>query len=321
MNQPNDPVDVPSLLPAQYNPQQNVPSDAKDKAICDLTSACYQKASQLSLTKEEVAQLSADFNDDCFQPGAAGKENLIYIEHAALRERLDSVIGMGQWCMIPTMRRVEEFEYQKDEWINNRRTGKTIPVKGSHVYVDAILLIRGAFVASAIGEMTYYPDNHTQNYADAVEGAETAALRRCCKRLGVGLQAWRKDWCLGWWDRKNASKRTKPTVTTQKPSQDAPNPPAPPSSAPAQSAPLTAKEERYQAKCRVQLLNKLQAAVGGANRQLFKHFCMSKLWLKADQELEVLDFKHVPKSPDEFASLIEELHKFDMQQQQPEIVP
>lgn len=320
MNQPNDPVDVPSLLPAQYNPQQNVPSDAKDKAICDLTSACYQKASQLSLTKEEVAQLSADFNDDCFQPGAAGKENLIYIEHAALRERLDSVIGMGQWCMIPTMRRVEEFEYQKDEWINNRRTGKTIPVKGSHVYVDAILLIRGAFVASAIGEMTYYPDNHTQNYADAVEGAETAALRRCCKRLGVGLQAWRKDWCLGWWDRKNASKRTKPTVTTQKPSQEAPNPPAPPCIDPPQpKAPTDIKLERY----RLKALNNLQAAPGQRNRKLVKDYFMSRLWIKADQELEVWPLKHVPTSPEGMAALIEELHKFDMQQQatNPEIVP
>jgi hypothetical protein len=50
--------------------------------------------------------------------------------------------------------------------------------------------------------MDYFPANSAQNYGDAFEGAKTAAFRRCAKEFGVGLQAWRKDWCAGWWIRK-----------------------------------------------------------------------------------------------------------------------
>jgi hypothetical protein len=78
-------------------------------------------------------------------------------------------------------------------------------VEGSRVYVEAMLVVRGCFVAEAIGEMEYYPKNASQNYGDAVEGATTAAFRRCAKGFGVGLQAWKKDWCEGWWARKRAS--------------------------------------------------------------------------------------------------------------------
>lgn len=64
-------------------------------------------------------------------------------------------------------------------------------------------MVRGCFVSEAVGEMSYFPHNDSQNYGDAVEGAKTAAFRRCCKEFGIGLQAWKKDWCAGWWQRKN----------------------------------------------------------------------------------------------------------------------
>lgn len=297
--------------------EQNLPSDAKNKAISDLTAACYQKASQLQLTKEEIAALSADFPDEAFQPGAAGKENLIYIEHAALRERLDQVIGMGQWCVIPIRRWEEKFTYQKEIWQNNRRTGQFEDVTGSHVYVDGIMLIRGAFVGSAIGEMTYYPDNHTQNYGDAVEGAETAALRRCCKRLGIGLQAWRKDWCLGWWQRKNAAGRQKPPQQSElpKPAQVA----TPTTKTPTKPVSTPAKpimDEKVLARYRMKALNNLQAAPGGPNRELVRHFAMAKKWINGNQELEQIPAAHVPTTPEQMAKLLEEVSAFEGHQRE-----
>lgn len=300
---------VSSALVERVEPTQNNPQDAKNKAISDLTAACYQKASQLQLTKEEIGALSADFPDEAFQPGAAGKENLIYIEHAALRERLDQVIGMGQWCMIPIRRWEETFTYMKDEWVNNRKTGQQIEVKGSHVYVDGIMLIRGAFVASAIGEMTYYPDNHTQNYGDAVEGAETAALRRCCKRLGIGLQAWRKDWCLAWWTRKNAPKSSikRPTTITPPPT----NKNAPQSQPEASRATLEASGVTVGPKYRLQTLNRLQAAPGGKQRPLVHQFLTVRGWIKPDQEPEDWQLEHLPKSAEEFVALGESIKAFE----------
>lgn len=320
MNDQSQPIE--SALPLAIVPQveHHDPADAKNKAISDLTAACYQKASQLQLTKDEVTALSADFPDEAFQPGAAGKENLIYIEHAALRERLDQVIGMGQWCMVPIRRWEEQFLYKKDEWVNNRRTGNQIDVKGSHVYVDGIMLIRGAFVASAIGEMTYYPDNHTQNYGDAVEGAETAALRRCCKRLGIGLQAWRKDWCLGWWQRKNK----RPLPTGQQPPGRA-EPPKPPQGSPppvkvdpsgSQSPPKPPLAPLATPKHRLKALNNLQAAPGQPNVGLMESYFRSKLWITGEQSVLDWPLEHVPATKEGMSKLSEDVIRFETTQRE-----
>lgn len=170
------------------------PEQAKVNAIADLTHAAYAKASTLALTAEEQAALQKDFPDEAFKPGAAGKESLIYIEHAFLRDRFNQVFGPGQWALIPRSRWAEDFTTDK---------GKP----ASRVYVEAMLLVRGCFVAEAVGDMVYWKGNDSQNYGDAVEGAKTAALRRCAKELGVGLQAWKKDFGDGWWARKHNSQK------------------------------------------------------------------------------------------------------------------
>jgi hypothetical protein len=180
-----------ATIPSPVKPEQ-----AKVDAIANLTMACYAKASMLQLTEEETAKLGADFPDDAFRPGAAGKENLLYIEHAFLRDRLNDVFGPGQWSLIPRSRWSQPFSYEK-------KGGEE--VHGEKIYVEAMLLIRGCFVDEAIGDMDYFPKNNATNYGDAVEGAKTQALRRCAKTLGIGLQAWKKGWCEGWWKRNRMS--------------------------------------------------------------------------------------------------------------------
>ncbi len=172
-------------------------AQAKIDAVANLTFKAYERASTLQPTSEEVAALQADFPDEAFQPGAAGKEHLIYIEHAHLRDRLNQVFNPGQWAIVPRNRWAEDFS-----------TGKG--TEASRVYVEAMLCIRGCFVSEAVGDMVYYKNNDSQNYGDAVEGAKTAALRRCAKELGIGLQAWKKSWTQGWWDRRNGKSRTAP---------------------------------------------------------------------------------------------------------------
>lgn len=176
-------------MPVMPSVEAMTPGQAKVDAIANLTFKAYERASTLQLTPEEIAGLQADFPDEAFQPGAAGKENLLYIEHAHLRDRLNRVFGPGQWAIIPRNRWAEDFTTAKGS-------------EASRVYVEAMLCIRGCFVAEAVGEMEYWKNNASQNYGDAVEGAKTAALRRCAKELGIGLQAWKKQWCEGWWARK-----------------------------------------------------------------------------------------------------------------------
>lgn len=189
-------------------------AQAKIEAVADLTAKAYARASELKLTPEEIKALQEEFPDEAFKSGAAGKENLIYIEHAFLRDRLNQVIGPGQWALIPRSRWGEDFSYQRQQH------GKWITVQGTRIYVESMLMVRGCFVAEAIGEMEYYPKNAGSNYGDAVEGAKTAALRRCCKEFGIGLQAWKKDWCEAWWQRRNAGTR-KPAAPTPTPMAEA----------------------------------------------------------------------------------------------------
>lgn len=179
----------PKLVASSMTPEQ-----AKVDAVAALTMSAYAKASELNLTPEEIAALGEDFPDEAFKPCAGGKEHLIYIEHAYLRDRLNKVFGPGKWAIVPRNRWAEQFKTQG---------GKD----ASRVYVEAMLMVRGCFVAEAVGEMEYFPHNAGQNYGDAVEGAKSACLRRCCKEFGIGLQAWKKDWGDGWWQRKRAGGR------------------------------------------------------------------------------------------------------------------
>ncbi len=176
---------------------------AKIDAVANLTFKAYERASTLVLTEAESVALRADFEDDAFRLGAGGDANLIYIEHAQLRERLNKVFGLGQWSIIP-----------RNRWSEDYKTGDGKPA--CRVYVEAMLLARGCFVAEAVGDMTYYPQNAKTNYGDAVEGAKSACLRRCAKELGIGLQAWKKSFCEEWKARQKSPKG-KPAQKVEEP--------------------------------------------------------------------------------------------------------
>ena len=189
-----EPSESTAIVPAAPS-NRTTPEQAKTDAIASLTMKAYDRASTLELTGDEAKKLLMDFPDEAFRPGAGGKDTLIYIEHAFLRDRLTEVFGMGKWSIVPRSRWQEEFMTSTNK-------------RGVRVYVEAMLVVRGCFVAESIGEMEYYPHNAAQNYGDAVEGAKSAAFRRCCKEFGVGLQAWKKGWCEGWWQRRNQPKQT-----------------------------------------------------------------------------------------------------------------
>lgn len=198
---------LPTIVNEQEQTPISTPAQARVDAVATLTMAAIQRASTLVLTPEESRALQADFPDEAFKSGAAGKERLLYIEHAFLRDRLNEVLGIGQWSLIPRSRWTEEFSTQKGQ-------------KGIRIYTEAMLLVRGCFVAEAIGDMDYYPGNAQTNYGDAVEGSKSAAFRRCSKEFGVGLQAWKKDWCEGWWQRRNNPRQPQPAK--QDPSKQEP---------------------------------------------------------------------------------------------------
>lgn len=178
--------------PVEPEAQRSAGAQARVEAVADLIKAAMARAGTLQLIKDESEKLLADFPDSDFQPGAGGKENLLYIEHAALRDRFNLVLGLGQWALIVRETWNEDFKTAK---------GQT----GVRVYSRAMMLIRGCYVGEAVGDMDYYPGNAAQNYGDAFEGAKTAAFRRCAKEFGVGLQAWRRGFGDGWRERRYAA--------------------------------------------------------------------------------------------------------------------
>lgn len=258
-------------------------AQAKVEAVAALTMSAYEKAATLRLTPEESAALQADFPDEAFQPGAAGKENLIYIEHAHLRDRFTQVFGLGQWAIIPRNRWAEPFKTKPSrDWPQGQ--------DGSRIYVEAMLVVRGCFVGEAVGAMEYYPHNASQNYGDAVEGAKTAAFRRCAKEFGVGLQAWKKEWCEGWWQRKRSSRRP-PAATSQ---------PPPPQQSPAAqpSAPKAAAETT-----RGYMIEQLNAHQPGPDRDVVTEFLINAGIIMPNEAVEDWPLRWVPNSKQQLAEL------------------
>lgn len=276
------PLQRPEPAPAM------TPAQAKVNAIAELTHTAYQKAATLQMTAEEAAKLAADFPDNAFQRGAAGKEQLLYIEHAHLRDRFNAVFGPGQWAIIPRNRWAEDFTFVNKD-------GKR--VDASRVYVEAMLLVRGCFVAEAVGDMVYYKNNESQNYGDAVEGAKTAAFRRCAKELGVGLQAWKKDWCLGWWQRQRAPRNIAPA-----PGVPPPRPkPAPP--APKPAAPVETEDEK-----KTRWL-KLCLEAGGGKPDYATEVFLDMGWILDTEDYKAISASVVPKTKKDAQHILDEIRR------------
>lgn len=180
---------------AVHQPPQNIVAltagQARIEAVANTLAKAYEKASTLNLTPEEATALMADFPDEAVRSGARGDANLLYLEHAFVRQRMLEVFGPGQWSII-----------NRRSWLDET---------GGWLYADVVLVCRGCFVGECIGAMRYSSRNARINYADAVKGAESDALGRICgTALGVGLQLWKKGFSEGWFVRQKAPKRSGP---------------------------------------------------------------------------------------------------------------
>jgi hypothetical protein len=201
----------PAPLPVVQKDKPNLPAkpeepttaaQARTDAVAHLTMSAYALAGQLPLTEDERRKLIEPFPDDDFRSLELDKQIFIYLEHASLRMRLNQVLGIGQWALIQRSRTAQSFKQYK-------RSGEI--VDAVHVFAECMLVIRGGFAGEATGEMTYYPANQSTHYGDCVEGAKSAALRLCCKELGIGLQAWDKAFQKGWLARNTqGNKPSKP---------------------------------------------------------------------------------------------------------------
>lgn len=185
---------APAAKPLEVMPRTQTATEARMESVNNLLTEAYKRASQLELTDGEEKALSAPFDDADFYRGAGGNQDLIYISHDALRMRLSNVLGR-KWSLI--IRR---------SWSEPFKAGSP-PKDAIRVYVEGVLLVRGVYVAEAIGDGVYYPHNAATCYSDAYEIATSSTLRRLCKSFGVGLQAWNKDFAEKWKAKYSGFKR------------------------------------------------------------------------------------------------------------------
>lgn len=140
-------------------------------------------------------------------------DGIPYMPHIFIRQRLLKAFGPGGWGL-----RAE-------------RTPGYDRALGC-VFWDGSLWAKGKYIARAVGQCKWQPTNRKMTQFDALEGARSDCLTRCCKDLGIGWElwdpAWRKQWIAThaesyWatnWKTKKKEKRWRLKNTAGEPSDD-----------------------------------------------------------------------------------------------------
>jgi hypothetical protein len=103
-------------------------------------------------------------------------DGLIYFPEMYYRRRLNEAFGPGAWAL-PIVR---------------------IGQDGQTVAVHCRLYAEGRFIAEAVGEADFIPNNSSYTYATAVESAKSNGLMRCCKDIGIASELWDPDFIKEW---------------------------------------------------------------------------------------------------------------------------
>jgi hypothetical protein len=172
----------------------------------------YKGASMLVVTKEEQATLTAAFERHLVEIRPDG---IIYLPQVFWRGRLNETFGTGQWCIVVKSQ-------SKDP---NR----------SKLYIEGVLMIRGHYVSTGVGEAEYVETNANQSWASVWEAAKSDCITRCCKDLGIAAELWQPEFIRKWIDEfavkvfvtdKNGKakvawrKKTSPPFWNENPSRD-----------------------------------------------------------------------------------------------------
>lgn len=137
----------------------------------------YRGASTLKVSDEEQTKLLAAFpaNEIEIRP-----DGLIFLPQTFWRKRLNTSFGIGQWCLIVKGQHKDPTE-GKDK-----------------LYLQGILMVRGCYVAEAIGEAELHSDNPLQSWASVWESAKSDCITRCCKDLGIASELWQPQFIQKW---------------------------------------------------------------------------------------------------------------------------
>lgn len=128
---------------------------------------------EVKLTEKEEEILSRAVNVDDMLIKPSGQP---YLSHPIYTKWFNEAFGRLGWSIVPRSKPMRQ----------------TAGPNRTQVVCPFVLYIHGQPAAFAMGEQDYYDNNNEQSFGDALEATFASALRRCAKRLGVGLEMWDK---------------------------------------------------------------------------------------------------------------------------------
>lgn len=155
-------------------PRAKTPAERVEKSLTDEIDLGALGLVELKLTPAEEKVLSEPVNPDDVLIKPSGQP---YLSHPAYTRWFNRAFGRLGWAMVPASK----------------------PMRSDRTVVQPFVLhVHRKPVAFANGEQEYHETNRDQTYGDALESTIASALRRCAKRLGVGLELWDKPWLDRW---------------------------------------------------------------------------------------------------------------------------
>lgn len=163
--------------PRARKPDQVLPPEAEEERnLTDEIMLGGFGLVELKLTPEEEAVLAEPVPLDQILIKPTGA---VYLSHPSYTRWFNRAFGRTGWALVPAAK----------------------PVKADNCVVcPYVMYVHGKPVAFAQGEQEYFANNRDQSYGDALESTVASALRRCSKRLGVGLELWDRAWTNAYLD-------------------------------------------------------------------------------------------------------------------------
>ena len=155
-----------SIVPFQRTP---------DGAIALPNEQKFQGASSLVLPQKTSSALMRTFAPPEYDILPSGE---CYVSHVFVRRRLNEVLGLGQWALVPVG--------------NPTIQDEKVIVREFYFYV------RSHFIRSVYGEAGYEKSNRRMSWGDALEAAYSNAITRGVKELGIASECWDKRWTEQW---------------------------------------------------------------------------------------------------------------------------
>ena len=158
------PSEVSSPLPSTNGRLPDVRQLTEDVDVSVLGVA------EITLTPKEETVLSEAVAETDVSIKPTGQP---YLSHTVYTRWFNRAFGRTGWSLVPASK----------------------PMRSEQSVVCPYLMyVHHVPVAYAVGEQQYHEGNRDQTYGDALEATVASALRRCGKRLGVGLELWDRRW-------------------------------------------------------------------------------------------------------------------------------